>query len=347
MIRRICLQYFKGVEDRCIELGRHTLLFGPPNSGKTTFMEAAALLVQSRGEQWLALEGPLLIIHEPEDVHFGGDLERPFSIELAVELEGGLTTYGYRYATATNFVEQWVGRDGQLLAKMAKRGERGALVYPTEAELCVAPYAVMNEDVLIPCGVVEDERVRAAERALLDLRVGLKDRFYFLSGRRLAAWKYTYETHVDLMPMTSVGSEGQFTAHHLSRVLTQAAYERVREMLYLYLPLAGVEDVRVGLVKSGRIAMYVKRGGLWTNAYNAGNYTRSVLPVLLQLLLANPTSAVFVDDVDLAVPGTHAEKLLSAFLDIARAKGLQLVLSAKEPAFAAAAEKLGMRVLSL
>ena len=347
MIGKICLDHFRGVEKGCVELSRAVLLFGPPNSGKTTFMEGAALLVQSRGEQWLALEGPLLIIHEPEDVHFGGDLERPFGIELTVELEGGAVTYGYRYATATNYVEQWVGKNGEVLAKMAKRGERGVLLHPVEAELCVAPYAVMNEDVLITCGAVEDERIRAAERALLALRVGLKDRFYFISGRRLAAWKYTYETHVDLMPATSVGPEGQFTAHHLSRVLTQAAYERVREMLYAYLPLAGVEDVRVGLVKSGRIAMYVKRGGLWTNAYNAGSYTKATLPVLLQLLLANPGAAVFIDDVDLAVPGTQAEKLLSALLEIARARDLQLVLSAKEPAFAAAGKKLGMHLARL
>jgi hypothetical protein len=118
-------------------------------------------------------------------------------------------------------------------------------------------------------------------------------------------------------------------------------------LLYAYLPLAGVEDVRVGLVKSGRIAMYVKSGGLWTNAYNAGNYTKAVLPVLLQLLLANPGSAVFVDDADLAVPATHAERLLGAFLEIARARGLQLVLAAKEPAFATAAERLGLEVVSL
>jgi len=347
MIGRICLDHFRGVENRCVKLSRATLLFGPPNSGKTTFMEGAALLMQSRGEQWLSLEGPLLIIHEPEDIHFGGDLEKPFGIELAVELEGSAVVYGYRYATATNYVEQWVARNGELLAKMAKRGDRGVLLHPVEAELCVAPYAVMNEDVLITCGAVEDERLRAAERALLDLRVGLKDKFYFISGRRLAAWKYTYETHVDLMPATSVGSEGQFTAHHLSRVLTQAAYERVREMLYAFLPLAGIEDVRVGLVKSGRIAMYVRSGGLWTNAYNAGSYTKAVLPVLLQLLLANPGAAVFIDDVDLAVPGTQAEKLLSGLLEIASARGLQLVLSAREPAFAAAAEKLGIHVASL
>jgi len=310
-------------------------------------MEGAALLMQSRGEQWLVLEGPLLIIHEPEDIHFGGDLENPFGIELAVELEGSSVGYGYRYATATNYVEQWVARNGELLAKMAKRGDKGVLLHPVEAELCVAPYAVMNEDVLITCGAIEDERLRAAERALLDLRVGLKDKFYFISGRRLATWKYTYETHVDLMPATSVGSEGQFTAHHLSRVLTQAAYERVREMLYAFLPLAGIEDVRVGLVKSGRIAMYVRSGGLWTNAYNAGSYTKAVLPVLLQLILANSGAAVFIDDVDLAVPGTQAEKLLSGLLEIAGARGLQLVLSAREPAFAAAAEKLGIRVASL
>jgi anti-anti-sigma regulatory factor len=63
--------------------------------------------------------------------------------------------------------------------------------------------------------------------------------------------------------------------------------------------------------------------------------------------LANPGSAVFVDDADLAVPATHAERLLGAFLEIARARGLQLVLAAREPAFATAAERLGLEVVSL
>ncbi|MGC8993863.1 MAG: ATP-binding protein [Pyrobaculum sp.] len=347
MIRRICLDHFRGVKRGCVELGRRALIYGPPNSGKTTYIEALALLVQSRGEQWLALEGPLLIIHEPEDLHHGGDLDKPFAVEFTAEVGAGEVNYGYRYATATNYVEQWVGAGGRLLARMAKRGERGVLTHPVEAELCAAPYAVMNEDVLITCAAVESEELRAAERALMELRIGLKDRFYFISGRRLAAWKYTYETHVDLMPQTSVGPEGQFTPHHLSRVLTLPSYEPVREALYAYLPAAGVEDVRVGLVKSGRVALYVKKGGLWTNAYNAGSYTKAVLPVLLQMLLANEGSAVFIDDADLAVPSDKAEALLSTLLEIAERRRLQLVAAAREPAFARAAEKLGMDIAAL
>ena len=52
-----------------------------------------------------------------------------------------------------------------------------------------------------------------------------------------------------------MGPEGQFTTHHLSRILTQATYKMTKELLYVHLSSAGVEDVRVGLVKSGRIAM--------------------------------------------------------------------------------------------
>ncbi|MEZ0318390.1 MAG: ATP-binding protein [Pyrobaculum sp.] len=347
MIRRICLENFRAVTQRCIELSSFTIIQGPPNSGKTTFLEAAALLIQSRGEQWLALEGPLLIIHEPEDVHQGGDLEKPFAVELTAGLEEGLITYGYRYATATNYVEQWVGKDGRLLVKAAKRGERGALTYPVEAELCVAPYAVMNEDALITCSSVEHEKVREAERALLALRIGLKDRFYYLSSRRLAAWKYTYETHVDLMPATSVGPEGQFVSHHLSRILTQSSYERVREELYQYLGVAGIEDVRVGLIKSGRLAMYIKSGGMWTNAYNAGTYTKAVLPIVVQTVLANHGSSLFIDDLDLGTPAERAEEVLSVLREVADRKKLQVVATVKSRAFATAAERLGASVASL
>jgi hypothetical protein len=72
-----------------------------------------------------------------------------------------------------------------------------------------------------------------------------------------------------------------------------------------------------------------------------------VLPVLLQVLLANPGSAVFVDDADLAVPACKAEDLLSTIADLARRRGLQVVVSAKEEGFARAAERLGMSAVAL
>lgn len=346
MFREVCLKNFRAVENRCVKLGDFTLIYGPPNSGKSTFLEALAFLIQSRGEEWLALEGPLLIIHEPEDIHQGGDLEKPFVVEFTAAVESGLVTYGYKYATATNYVEQWVASGGVLLAHMAKRGDGGYLVEPVEAKLCVTPYAVISEDVLTLCSQVEDERVKAAERALLELRIGLKDRFYLISSRRLAAWKYTYETHVDLMPATSVGSEGQFVPHHLSKVLTQPSFHRAREELYRYLPLAGVEDVKVGFIKSGRLAMYI-RDRHWTNVYNAGLYTKSVMPIVVQLVLANAGSSIFIDDVDLAVPSDRAEVLLSGLLEATRRRGLQLVATIKEPGFKKVGEKLGFEVVEL
>ncbi len=346
MFREICLTNFRGVDSKCIRLGQVTLIYGPPDSGKTTFMEALALLMQSRGEQWLTLEGPLLIIHEPEDIHQGGDLEKPFVIEFTVRMELGEVTYGYKYATATSYVEQWLALDGVKLVHLAKRNGGGSLTYPMEVPLCTAPYAVINEDVLITCSAVEDERVKKAERTLFDLRVGLRDKFYFISSRRLAAWKYTYETHVDLMPATAVGPEGQFVPHHLSKILSQPQYHRLREELYKYLPVTGVEDVRVGFVKSGRIGMYVKSRH-WTNAYNAGLYTKSVFSIVLQLLLATEGSAVFIDDVDLGVSSRHFQHLLQAMLEIAQRRRLQLVLTAREPAFRNVAEKYDMHIVEL
>jgi hypothetical protein len=182
---------------------------------------------------------------------------------------------------------------------------------------------------------------------LLDLRVGLKDAYYFISGRRLAAWKYTYETHVDLLPATSVGPEGQYTAHQISRILSQPQFEPLRDHLYGLLKAARIDDVRVGLVSTGRIAMYVKAGGMWTNAYNVGNFTKAVLPVLTQLILSNEGSVVAVDDVDLAVPDNYAEELLATYLSLAKKKRLQLIATAKSDAFKKAAEKLGISVVGL
>lgn len=347
-LRRLCARGFKAI-DGCIDLGGSTLIYGPPNSGKTSYLEALSMLMQSRGEQWILFEGPLLIVHEAEDVHRGGDMAAPFTVEAHWDLGDVAYGYSYTYATKGGYVEQSVYKDFKPLLRIAKRDQKGVVLYPEgiNVELCTAPYAVLNEDVLIPCGPVDDERFREAERALLRLRVDLKDAYYFISGRRLAAWKYTYETHVDLLPATSVGPEGQYTAHQISRILTQPQFEPLRDALYGLLKVARIEDVRVGLVSTGRIAMYVKSNGMWTNAYNVGNFAKSTLPVLVQLILANEGSIVAIDDVDLAVPDGLAEEVVSAYMDLARRKKLQLVMAAKSHSFKKAAERLGLHAVEI
>ncbi|MEL9991562.1 MAG: ATP-binding protein [Thermoproteus sp.] len=347
-LRRLCAHNFKAV-DGCMDIEGSVLIYGPPNSGKTTYLEALSMLMQSRGEQWILFEGPLLIVHEAEDVHRGGDTATPFTIEAHWDLGDVIYGYSYAYATKGGYVEQAVYRDFKPLLRIAKRDQKGVVLYPEgiDVELCTAPYAVLNEDVLIPCGPIDDERFKEAERALLRLRVDLKDAYYFISGRRLAAWKYTYETHVDLLPATSVGPEGQYTAHQISRILTQPQFEPLRDDLYGLLRAARIEDVRVGLVSTGRIAMYVKSRGTWTNAYNVGNFAKAVLPVLVQLILANEGSIIAIDDVDLAVPDALAEEVIAAYMGLAKRKKLQLVMTAKSESFKRAAERLGLHLVEI
>ena len=43
-IARLKIEGFRGASDADINLGRHTVLIGPNNSGKTTIIEALALL---------------------------------------------------------------------------------------------------------------------------------------------------------------------------------------------------------------------------------------------------------------------------------------------------------------
>jgi len=60
---------FKGLGNGLsVEFKGNTVIVGRSGSGKTSLMEALALLMQSRGEEWLVLEGNLLIIHEPTDI---------------------------------------------------------------------------------------------------------------------------------------------------------------------------------------------------------------------------------------------------------------------------------------
>jgi energy-coupling factor transporter ATP-binding protein EcfA2 len=339
---RAVVRGFKGLgSGLTLEFRGNTLIVGRSGSGKTSLAEALALLMQSRGEEWLVLEGNLLIIHEPTDMVYGLNPNGQVTIGVHYEVDddgerlgrsiglevgkGSVIGYHYSYRLSDYWVRQEVYLNGEVVAIVEKVGNEGYIRHPVNAKLCVAPTHVLHEDAFMAC---DGDALRRAYALMFILRNMLKGKFYYLSEARVCWWKRDYETTVDL-PINSVGSDGQYTVHQLSIIGTRPEYEEVyRELLGLIKRL-GVEDVKAGFTAPKRVSGYVKVNGVWVPLYHASLKLRSLIPVIVQLALTPPGSVLIIDGVDIGLTSEELDDVVSIVSDVARRIGYQVIMTSR------------------
>ncbi len=333
---------FKGLgRELTIGFSGNTVIVGRSGSGKTSMMEALALLMQSRGEEWLVLEGNFLIIHEPEDLAYGLDPSEVITIGVHYEVDedgerlgrsAGLelssgSVIGYHYSFRLR--DYWVGQElylnNELVAAIEKVGDGGFMKYPVRARLCTAPTHVMSEDAFITC---DGDGSRTAYSLAFVLRNMIKDKFYYLSEGRVCWWKRDYETTVDL-PRNSVGSDGQYTVHQLSVIQTRPEYEGIFNELMGLARELGIEDVKAGFTAPKRVSGYVRVNGKWVPMYHAGLKMRALLPILVQLVLTPPGSVLLIDGVDIGLTYDELNTVVQIIDEVSRRVGYQVIMSSK------------------
>lgn len=350
MIVEYCVAGFKGLKEFCLNPGQHVIIYGPPGAGKTSVVESIGVLAQSRGEDWIVLEGHYVVIHDPSEIHYNGDLSRPIRWRIHVRDRGRILGYEYEYRSSDSWARQSVLRDFVRLITVEREEGGGLITYPSEPaglRTCIPPVPVINEIVLTLCQPADDERLKDAEYALFELRNLLKDSIYILTERRISSWKRTFEAYANLMPSRGVGSDGQYTVYQLSRIYADPTLERERGEVNELLKEVGIDEVSIGIVSSGRLGGYVRMGGRLSSVYSAGLFVKSLLPILVQLVMSNAGSVLIVDDVELGVSEDRYEKLMHLIKDFTGRKGMQLIATTRSRLLAKVAEKLGYQVVEM
>lgn len=332
---------FKGLSNTRLALSGNTLIVGPSGSGKTSLTEALALLMQSRGEEWLVLEGNYLIIHEPQDMarnlradgiitigvgfrvdEDGVELGKSVGIELSGD---SVIEYTYNFRLNDYWVKQSIALNGREVAVAEKQGNEGYLVSPIKAKLCLAPTHVMHEDAYLVC---EGEGVPEAKALTFVLRNMLKNKFYYLTEGRVCLWKRDYEVTVDL-PTNSVGTDGQYTVHQLSVIQTRPEHEEIYNRVLGLARDLGIEDLKAGFTSPKRVSGYIKIKGSWVPMYHAGLKYRAILPILTQLVLTPRGSVLVIDSVDLGLSDDELETFINIINDVSIKSGFQVIMTSK------------------
>ena len=319
------------------------MVIGPPSSGKSSLLEAITLIMQSRGEDALIIEGRLLMIHDVVDILRNLDTSSKVTVSLkfniddqilsflkdtGINVSSGTITYSYSFIHSSGNVEQEVWLNNDHLVTFGRVNGKNMILKPEALDLCITPYHIMHEDALETCGEPPDS-VKVARAVLFSLRQGLRDRFFFIGENRLAWWKRTFETTVDLLPDYSVGGDAQYTVHQLSRMLTVPDYrEQVKEILSEMKSL-NVEDITAGFIAPNRLMGFIKAKGSWGVLYNAGLGVRSILPLIIQLVLAPRGSTIIIDGIDIGLNEESLENILNTVSKYAESKGLQVIASSR------------------
>jgi energy-coupling factor transporter ATP-binding protein EcfA2 len=333
---------FKGLsEELTINFSGNTIIVGRSGSGKTSLMEALTLLMQSRGEEWLVLEGNYIVIHEPEDLVYGLDLNEEVRVGAYYEVDedgeklgrsiglelnrGSIIGYHYSFRLSDYWVRQEIYLGNDLVATIEKVGNEGLMKYPVNARLCITPTHVIHEDAFMVC---DGDVSRKAYSLAFILRNMLKNKFYYLGESRVCWWKRDYETTVDL-PSNSVGSDGQYTVHQLSVIETRPEYEGVYNELMELVSELGIEGIKAGFTAPKRISGYVKVRGKWVPMYHAGLKVKALLPVIVQLALTPPGSVLLIDSIDLGLTPDELNVVVDIVNRIASRVGYQVIMSSK------------------
>jgi len=333
---------FKGLGNGLsVEFKGNTVIVGRSGSGKTSLMEALALLMQSRGEEWLVLEGNLLIIHEQTDISYGLDPSGVITVGVHYEVDedgerlgrsigfelgkGSVIGYYYSYRLSDYWVRQEVRLNDEVVAVIEKVGNEGFMRYPVNARLCVTPTHVIHEDAFMTC---DGDASKRAYALMFILRNMLKDKFYYLSEGRVCWWKRDYETTVDL-PTNSVGSDGQYTVHQLSIISTRPEYEDIYNEVMNLIRELGIEGVKAGFTAPKRVSGYVRVGGVWVPMYHAGLKLRSLLPVIVQLILTPPGSVLLIDGVDIGLTNDDLDDVVRIIDNAAKRIGYQVIMTSR------------------
>jgi len=336
-LRGVVVRGFKGLDVVLRLHGQVVLIVAPGPWGKSSLLEALGLLMQSRGEEWINLEGRFLVIHDLNDV-ISGDHVR-IGVAFQVDEDGirlgrtvGLTLtesslVGYEYEFTQNYsVRQRVFLNGSCLVVAEKIDDEGYITYPLRAKLCMPPTHVMSEDALMVCD--KEDPAREARSLLFTLRNMLKDKFFLLRENRACSWKRTFEPVVDL-PRYSVGSEGQYTVHQLAIMMARPEYERELTLVKDMLRELGVEDLKAGFTESNRVSGYVKVRGTWVPMYHCSLRLRSMLPVITQLAISPPNSVILIDGIDVGLDAGSLESAMSLITEWSSKRGVQVIATSR------------------
>lgn len=354
MLKQLSLENFKALENIELDFAKLNLIIGPNASGKSSIIQALALMKQTIIHNDEGKSGVSYELEPPDhyfslgafsSVVFGHDESRKIRIALEFELSDdekhslnkffepfpdvALARLGFEVKFDISFHLQGITVDGKYLLLVERENEdlvtARSMVYPTLSEQIYRQslnrMIFLWEDhpdwMNIPYGHIRD----ASRRAALFLKRIIM-LFYPLPALR-GLPKRSYPLS-DSPPEVTGGSTeilGHKTANRLMHMMGSPEQDRVLDEIKRWCGRFSLnvtchlsEDAKEVIVEIGDLI--AEKTGTWVNVLDAGFGGNQLLPVIVQGEIAPPGSLLMVEEPEIHLHPWLQAELIDFFIEL-------------------------------
>jgi predicted ATPase len=328
LLTRVRIQNFKSIGEPGVdlELKPLTILVGPNGGGKSSILQAIALIAQSV-EHELTLSGRLVPFTSTKDIAHKGETNRWFRIGLRAQHVP--FDYLFEFRPDTGEASQTLSNEkgGFIRGRLSGDRRRGySLTLDDEEQLSRAKHPSSFLPILHEGGFALSEVAAKgtssidgaeADEALQGLSSNLRaeERVYMLSATRGM-----------VPPGVGTGQSPKWVGVHGEDLLyilefsespTHKEYQTVRKQLTRWFARFGMLNIRVGISGPNALSGFYSDSSLRIplNLALASQGSRQMLPVITQLFWSAPGSLVMIEEPEESLHPQAQVQLIDLFAD--------------------------------
>ncbi len=328
MLTRVKIQNFKSIGEPGVdlELKPLTILVGPNGGGKSSILEAIALIAQSVGGE-LRHSGELVKFSGLQDFAHKGDMSRVFQFEAAV---GSEYTYSLDLQLDSGETEQTIAQTNnkERFVTLHLSGDRrtGLSLIAESSRPMLPPFhplfprradfmPILDSGLYVNAFPTDTSPFPVLEQVVSNFANVLRggERVFLLSALR---GHIPFETDSGTQPKW-VGVTGENLLPILAFIRAASRYQDVEKRITRWAQEYGLAGLQTGISGPYRItAEYMDpQLKMFLNLALASQGSRQVLPVLTQLFWSAPGSLVMIEEPEESLHPDAQVKLIELFAD--------------------------------
>lgn len=343
MLKRLSLTNFKVFKEKvAIEPGLLTVLIGPNASGKSTIVQALAVLKQSQGQNRLVLDRPYLALGSFTDIVHARDTNKVITFELVITVDEPIeplvpadSQFEYEVAFDSEGLRRQQGTIIEVLGRKVagsftrERPRSKDTLRVDEIEFSLGGGDVLGRPLYVT-GVrdrghtAKRQTLEKALEKLLTTVVRFLDNLFIVPAMRgfdQPTYSLVDRPVVDLITVEGPLEQSKLTVNTLG-------YRRELEgKISAWTKRIVGSRIEARLVPRMRIALEAIGPTISVNIVNEAFGTSSLVQMLLQLAVAPHGSLVAVDDPEIHLHPKAQAELTEILVDVARDENKQVMLT--------------------
>jgi len=350
MLEQICLRNFKALQNATIDLKTITVLIGANGTGKSSVLQALAVLKQSREQQGLHMTGEYMSLGEYQDVVHKREKDREIHVRMVTRFREPLKPL---FRRRLRFIYEAIFDQKRMSSQRGNIEEHRKRLF--EAQYFAQPVEMLsaeprsfidgeatfgidgNSTVALPLRIVnrslssdsDETRFRFQEaskclsKAFSAINDTLVSSYYVpaIRGFMQPSYILTEQSSEDF----STASDADLQAQNVASTLS---YRRdIEDKVSNWAKRIIGTRIEAKLIPPRRVAVEAIVGSHRMNMVNEGFGTNQLVHPLLQLAVAPPDSLVSIEEPEIHVHPAAQTRLCELLIDVAKRERKQIMIT--------------------